>query len=251
MIWSFRRPDSRARPVDSSAERTMHSLITVLGRQAEVPVGVLLHAPHHQFLVQRAAVDADSHRLALVGGDLADRGELLVAPPARPDVARVDPVLVERARAVGVAGQQEVAVVVEVADERGVAAGIEQAALDLGHGGRGFGQVHRDAQQFRSRAGQFETLLRGGRDVGRVGVAHRLDDDGRPAADLDLADPHPDRLVPCHRSIIAGASDEAPTLREADWRRQSWPGSSRRPPLGDLASRPAPTRSAPVSLSPA
>ena len=50
--------------------------------------------------------------------DLADRRELLVAPLAGADVAGIDPVLVERARAVGKLRQQEVAVVVEVADER-------------------------------------------------------------------------------------------------------------------------------------
>ncbi len=99
----------------------------------------------------------------------------------------------------------------EVADERGVAAGIEQAALDLGHRGGGFGEVHRDAQHLGSRARQFEALRRGGRHVGRVGVAHRLDDDGRPPADLDPAHPHADGMMPRHVSII-------PARRATGWR---------------------------------
>ena len=128
--------------------REHHALVEhLVGGQPEVPVGVLLHASHHEFLVQRAAVDANPHGLALVGRHRADRGELLVAPAAGTDVARVDAVLVEGARTIRVARQQQVAVVVEVADERGVAAGVEQAALDFWHRGRGLGQVHRDAQQ--------------------------------------------------------------------------------------------------------
>ena len=59
-------------------------------------VGVLLHLRDDQLLVERAAVDADAHRLAVIHRDLADRRELLVAPAARADVAGVDAVLVER-----------------------------------------------------------------------------------------------------------------------------------------------------------
>ncbi len=40
------------------------------------------------------------------------------------------------------------AVVVEVADDRGVAAGVEEALLDFGDGRGGFGNVHRDADEF-------------------------------------------------------------------------------------------------------
>ena len=54
----------------------------------EIAVGVLLHPRDDELLVERAAVDADADRLAVVDGDLADRRELLVAPAARADVAR-------------------------------------------------------------------------------------------------------------------------------------------------------------------
>src|SRR5690606_41584223 len=66
---------------------------------------------------------SDPDRLAVLHGDAADRRELLVTPAAGADVARVDPVLVQGPRHRGVAGQEQVAVVVEVADERGRAAG--------------------------------------------------------------------------------------------------------------------------------
>ena len=96
----------------------MHSLMISSDGAPEIAVGVLLHLRDDELLVERAAVDADAHRLAVVARDAADRRELLVAPLAGADVAGIDAVLVERLRAVGIAREQQVAVVVEVADER-------------------------------------------------------------------------------------------------------------------------------------
>ena len=59
----------------------------------------------------------------------------------------------------------------------------------------GFGHVDRDADEFGAGLREFEALLRGRGDVGRVRVGHGLDDDGRAAADLDLADLYADRVV--------------------------------------------------------
>ena len=87
------------------------------------------------------------------------------------------------------------AVVVEVADERRGAAGVEHPLLDLGDRGRRFRQVHRDAHQLRSSFGQLDALLRRRRRVGRIRHRHRLDDDRRAAADLDAADANTDGLV--------------------------------------------------------
>ncbi len=74
----------------------------------------------------------------MIDRDLADHGELLIAPLAGADVAGVDSVLVERPRGAGVPRQQQVPVVVKVADERRVASGIEHPLLDLRHGRRRF-----------------------------------------------------------------------------------------------------------------
>ena len=182
----------------------------------EVAIGVLLHLRHHQLLVEGAAVDADAHRLAVVDRDLADGGELLVAPLAGADVAGIDAVLVERRRAVGKARQQEVTVVVEVADQRRGAAGIEHALLDLGHRRGRFGKVHGDAHHLRPRLPQLDALLRGPLRIRRVGHRHRLHDDRRAAAHActvaDLANtlhqssslfkpPTPDLVGTEHREI--------------------------------------------------
>ena len=123
----------------------------LLRRAPEVPVRVLLHLPHDELLVQGAAVHADAHGPPEVTRHGADRRELLVAPLPRPDVARVDPVLVERPRHLRVFRQEGVPVVVEVADERHVAARVEEPLLDLGHGPRGLVDVHRHAHELGAR----------------------------------------------------------------------------------------------------
>ena len=93
------------------------------------------------------------------------------------------------------ARQEEVAVVVEIADERRRAAGIEHALLDLGDGGRRVGQVDRDAHHLGARFGKLDALLRGGCRIRRVRHRHRLHDDRRAAAHLNAADADADRLV--------------------------------------------------------
>ena len=83
------------------------------GRQA----GVLVHQLGQQLLVERAPVDADADRLALLDRDADDGLEVLVVPLGA-HVAGVDAVLVEGRRHGRVLGQQLVPVVVEVADDR-------------------------------------------------------------------------------------------------------------------------------------
>ena len=105
--------------------RKHHALVDdLLGGLAEVLVRVLLHAEHHELLIERAAIHADAHRLAIVARDFADRGELLVAPLAVADVAGIDAVFVERLRAIGIFRQEDVAVVMKIADHGNVAARV-------------------------------------------------------------------------------------------------------------------------------
>ena len=148
--------------------------------------------------------------LFAIARDAADRGELLVAPLAGADVAGIDAVLVQRLRALGEARQQQVAVVVEVADERRGDAGVEHAPLDLRDRRRGFRHVDGDADHLGAGLRQLDALLRGARGIRRVGHGHRLDDDGRAAADLDRTDADADSLVQLYRAmhvaLISGRS---------------------------------------------
>ena len=98
--------------------REHHALVDdFFGSLAEILVGVLLHLAHDQFLIERAAIHADAHGLAVVARHFADGGELFVAALAVAHVAGIDAVLVEGAGAIGIFGEQHVAVVVEIADD--------------------------------------------------------------------------------------------------------------------------------------
>ena len=98
----------------------MASCITARASRGSRGLGVLVHQPRQQFLIERAPVDADAHRLVVLDRHLDDLGELRVALVLEADIAGIDAVFVERLGAAGVIGQQRVAVVVEVADERHV-----------------------------------------------------------------------------------------------------------------------------------
>jgi hypothetical protein len=150
---------------------------------------------HDELLIQGAAIDADANRLAVIGGDLTDSGELLVAPLAGADVARVDPVLVECVRALGVLRQQDVAVVVKISDEGGRDTRIEHPLLDGRHRCSRLGQVHRNAHELGTGLRQLDALARGRIDVGRIRVRHRLDGNRSAAADVNRPDFYADRLM--------------------------------------------------------
>ena len=141
-----------------------------------------------QFLVERAPVGADAHRLVVLDRHLDDGGELPVLLVLEADVAGIDAVLVERLGAAGMVGEQLVADVVEVADERHVDAHLEQPLLDLRHRGRGLVAVHRDAHDFGSGLVQRRDLADRRVDVRRVGVGHRLHHDRRAAAHRHVPD---------------------------------------------------------------
>ena len=81
----------------------------------------------------------------------------------------------------------------EVADDGHVDAHLREPVADRRDRGGGRGLVDGDAHQLRPGARQRLDLLRGAFDVRRVGVGHRLDDDGRGATDGDATDLHGER----------------------------------------------------------
>ena len=174
-------------------------------------VGVLLHFGHDELLIERAAIDADADGFSIVHRDFADRGKLFIAALACPNVAGIDAVFVERFGAVGIFGEKNVAVVMEVADDGDFAAGGEQALLDFGNGGCGFRDVDGPANDFGAGFGEFERLLESGCDVGGVRVGHGLDDDRCAAAYLNVADFY---AVGFAAGMARGSSVEAGDLRK-------------------------------------
>ena len=111
--------------------------------------------------------------------------------------------LARAARHLRIVGQQPMAVVVEVADQRHGVAQQVQPLADRRDGAGGLVVVDRDPDDLGAGACQLDHLGGGGGDVGRVGVGHRLDDHRRTAADGDVAHAHGVGLVPrplaqCH-----------------------------------------------------
>ena len=110
-------PADSASAAERSALSTIASMVTSRASRGVGQRGVRVHQLGQQALVERAPVDADPHRLVVRERDLDDRAEVFVGALAA-DVAGVDPVLGQGPGAVGIAGEQQVAVVVEVADDR-------------------------------------------------------------------------------------------------------------------------------------
>ncbi len=147
-------------------------------------LGVGVHHLGQELLVERAPVHADAHGLGVGEGDLDDGAEVLVAVLGA-DVAGVDAVLGERGGAVGILGEQQVAVVVEIADDWDV-----DLAHDVRHGARGVFGVDGDAHQLGAGLVEGADLRRRRGGVGGIGVGHGLDDDGVGRAHLNAAHVH-------------------------------------------------------------
>ena len=80
--------------------------------------GIRVHQFGQQDLVERAPVHPDTHRLVVPERHFDDGAEILVGSLTA-NIPGVDAILGERAGTVGVPGEQNVPVVVEVADDQG------------------------------------------------------------------------------------------------------------------------------------
>ncbi len=157
-------------------ERTHHHRFHhhVARRQWFRFLAVLVHHPRQQRLVQRTPVHADPHRLMVFDCALHHDAEIVVVLAPHRHVAGIDAVLGQRARRGWILLEQQMPVVVEVAHDRHRHAALVQALHNRRHSGRGVLVVHRDAHNLRTRRRQRRNLLDGSRNVGRVGVGHRL-----------------------------------------------------------------------------
>ena len=225
----------------------------VLGGQRVGQLRVLVHQGGQQALVKRAPVDTDAHGPVELARDVDDRYEVAVEMLACADIAGVDAVLRQCAGRSGKIGQEQVAVVVEVADQRDVHAGRVEPAADLGHCRSGSLVVDGDADDLAAGCRQRGHLFDGGRDVGRVGVGHRLHDDRAAGTDRHATDHHGGRVASrcvdwVHARIVAAG----PAMRglRHDRRsgrapRRATPGWWRAPPRHACLLRPASLRTSP------
>ncbi len=136
--------------------------------------GILVHHAGEQHLVERSPVHADAHRLLILHRDFDHGAEVGVAGLSNAGVAGIDAVLGQIARALGIFRQQNVTVVVEVADDGDADALLIELFDDVGNGGGSLVVVHGDAYQFGTGAGEGCYLLDGRRNIGGIGIGHRL-----------------------------------------------------------------------------
>ena len=165
-------------------QRFVHDLLSLPRRGACI---VFVHQAGQQLLVQAAPVDADAHGLVPAHGGFDHQAKLGVALIALADIAGVDTVLGQGLRAVRVIGQQAVAVVMKVADQRHVNAHAVELFAHIRHSGSGFRRIDRDANHFRARNGQFLDLNGGAQGIDRIGVGHGLNAYRRITTDGDNA----------------------------------------------------------------
>ena len=82
--------------------------------------------------------------------------------------------------------QQQMAVIVEVADDGHTQPALVEALDDMRNRRGGFVVVDRDAHDLRAGQSERRSLLDGALNVPRVGVGHRLHDDRKLPADANL-----------------------------------------------------------------
>ena len=145
-------------------------------------LGVAIHQDREHLLIERAPVGADAHGLAVLDRHFDDGGELPVLLLLEADIAGIDAIFVERLGAGRVIGEQLVADIVEIADERRVDAHPRETVADMRHGGGRLVAVDGDAHQFRARLRERGHLPRRALDVGGIRVGHGLHDDRRAAS---------------------------------------------------------------------
>ena len=169
--------------------RDDHRLVHDLARGSRLrQMGVIVHQRAASSWSRLPQLTPIRTGFVMPTSDFDDGGELLVLFLATADVAGVDAVFVEQFGACRIFAQQPVAVEVKVADQRHGDTSRIQALADRRHSGGGLLVVDGDPYQFRTCLRQFRHLGGGRRDVGGIGVGHRLHHDGRVAADRDGAD---------------------------------------------------------------
>jgi hypothetical protein len=101
-----------------------------------------------QFAIQRTPIRADTNRLAMLHRLVDDRAKLPITLFAKTDIARIDPVFVERLGTGGMIRQQLMPDIVEITHQRHGHAALEQPFPDFRHGCRRFIPIHRDPDEF-------------------------------------------------------------------------------------------------------
>ena len=171
---------------------------------------IFVHHAGEQLLIERSPIDADAHRLVVLDRDFDHGAKIVVRLAAYVRVAGIDAVLGQGARALRIFLQQDVAVVVEVADDGHARTEQAHRLDDLGNGCRGVLRVDGDAHQLRAGSGKRHHLVDRAGDIGRIGVGHRLHDNRMIAADRHASYIYDHRLAAgTHSHRIPSSSEDS------------------------------------------
>ena len=182
----------------------------LLRRQRKALGLVVIHQAGQKLLVERAPVDADTHRLVELDGAFDDFDELLVLLRLEADIARIDAIFRQRLGAGRMIGEKLVADIMEIADQRHIKAKPFQTLADLRHRSRTLVAIHSNAHQLRACPVKSSHLGDGRIDIGRIGIGHRLDDHGRRSSDDHPANIDGNGGPTGLRFVIEGGRHESP-----------------------------------------
>ena len=152
-------------------EGLVHDLTSLPGGTA---TAVRIHQLGQQFLVETAPVDTNAHSLVPSHGRFDHLAKLLVALVPLAHIARVDPILGQGLGTVGKLGEQAVAVVVEITNQRNTFTHAVELFADVRHRRGRLGGIDRDADKLRTRLGEFLDLNRRSDGIDGIGVGHGL-----------------------------------------------------------------------------
>ena len=158
------------------------------GVEGLVEFGVFVHHPGEERAVEGAPVDADADGTIVLNGAFDHGAEVVVGLAADVYVAGVDAVFGEGACAVWILTQEQVAVVMEVADQRDGNTMQHERVFNFGNCCCGCVGVDRDTDNFGAGFGEFHDLLCGGCYILRICIRHGLNHDRIGATDFDATD---------------------------------------------------------------
>ncbi len=145
--------------IERAHHHRFHSYLTrILGL---VEPRIFVHHAGEQSLVERSPVHSNAHRLLIFHRDFDHGAEIRVAGASNAGVAGINAVLSQIAGALGIFRQQDVPVVVKVANDGHAHALLVEFLDDPRDGGGSLVVVDGDPHQFRSGAGESRNLLDG------------------------------------------------------------------------------------------
>ena len=109
---------------------------------------VVVHQAGEKILIQRSPVDTNPNRLLVFQSDFDDRSEIVVVLAAHSNIAGIDSIFVERCCTIWILAQQNVPVVMKIANNRRCNVPIPQTIYDFAYSSGSFARIDRNPDKF-------------------------------------------------------------------------------------------------------